>query len=223
QTAITIGFRVPENILDSLDKLRAVVWTWLHLGSIGRRSRRGYGSLLWEPQPGDLLDGFVVFNPQSDLATPSALENYLSQGLARVQSIWGAPDNSPRSTFPDQFQLASIDQIFVGQQLIDANGNVLTSIDDSPGGIMEIIHGLNENANGQREELGHAGRAPWRPSTPRQASPMLWRLFPLAGGGYVPVMTWSPLRTTNIPPGTDVWNYLNGKLGFQNSLAGNSL
>ncbi|RME46712.1 MAG: type III-B CRISPR module RAMP protein Cmr1, partial [Deltaproteobacteria bacterium] len=32
------------------EKLQAVVWTWLHLGSVGRRARRGYGSLLWHPR-----------------------------------------------------------------------------------------------------------------------------------------------------------------------------
>lgn len=174
QTIITIAFRVPESTQNLATKLQAVVWTWLHLGAIGRRSRRGYGSLLWIPQSGDLLESFVDFNPQTDLASSSALEQYLRRGLAAVQRIWGVPDTSPRTIFPDQFTFKSTDQVFVGKTLQDPNGNVLTSIDDSPGGILEIIHGINETASGPRRELGRAN--------PRQASPHALAAF--SSGGW---------------------------------------
>ena len=222
---IRLAFRLRGIDSANLDKFRAVIWTWLHLGTVGRRSRRGYGSFIWEPTTGDLLDGYDPLNPAVDLTNPVALEDYLRRGLKRVYAAWSAPSaTASRTTYP-AFTLASIDQIFVGQPFTH-NGQVLTHIADPVGEIRHIMHGLYTGASGPREELGHAGRAPWLPipkDPPRQASPVLWRLFPLTSGGFVPVMTWSPLTVTSIPSSTQVYRYLTGKLGFSNSLAGNPL
>lgn len=221
---LTLRFRIPQVQTPYLDKLRAVVWTWLHLGTIGRRCRRGYGSLLWEPQTGDLLDGFVKFNSETDLSSETNLADYLKRGLARVFSVWGAPARSTR-TLSNVFQLTGFDQVFIGKVFKDQNGNLLSDISDNVGGILQKIHGLRIAATGPRKELGHAGRAPWlampKPP-PRHASPIIWRLFPCAGG-FVAVMSWSPFSIITISSGNDVYRYLSNKLGIQKSLAGNTL
>ena len=227
--AFTLRFRLQPHQTHLREKFQAVLWTWLNLGTIGRRSRRGYGSLFWEPQPDDALHGFTEAVP-ADLESPTQLTQLLNSGCSAVRSAWGAPGSAPRSLSPF-FQLRSIDQIFVGQILRNSAGIVLREFDDSSNGIQYLIHGLNEAADPgaatPRKEMGHAGRAPrpWGGSPnfpPRHASPMLWRLFP-CGGGFVPVLIWSPFSTTTIPPGTQVHSYLSGSLQIGNSLWGKPL
>ncbi|MBW1698623.1 MAG: hypothetical protein JRH18_11545 [Deltaproteobacteria bacterium] len=221
---LTLRFRITSIQIPYLEKLRAVVWAWLHLGSIGRRSRRGYGSLLWEPKPGDLLDGFVDFNSGAALSSEANLAEYLKRGLSKVFSVWTVPVNSTR-TVSKVFRLASLGQVFFGHVFRDQKGKAIGAISDNIGGILHIIHGLNTSASGPRQELGHAGLAPWlaiQRQPPRHASPIAWRLFP-CNSGFVPVMTWSPFSTTTIPGGTDIYHYLTYTLGFHKSLAGNPL
>jgi CRISPR type III-B/RAMP module RAMP protein Cmr1 len=207
-----LRFGIPPHVLDEMNKIKAVVWTWLHLGSIGKRARRGYGSLLWMKEADDLLEGFVDFKLERDFASETALANYLKRGLAKVKSAWGAPiASASRSTY-DFYKLATIDQVFVGSQLREGR-IILDAVTDNRGGVLELIHG--SRASGRGKELGN--------SSPRLASPMMWRLFKLNTGGYVPVLTWSPREMSSLPAGSAIYGYLNGKLGFGNSLDGNPL
>lgn len=206
--------------------LRAVVWTALHLGAVGRRSRRGYGSLQWVPTPqqGDLLTDFVEggFDPGSDLASAVSLEAYLQRGLTKVCSILGSPAAGPPPAgraSSDWFQLQHVDQVFIGRQLTAAyNGRAAGDMED-------IIHGCGPY-NGrsidlaERSQLGRALPA----DGGRLASPMLWHIFQLQGRDYVPVMTWSPRDgVTSLTQGTGMYAYLTQRLGFANSLAGRAL
>ncbi len=209
QTAV-LRFRIP-GVVD-LREIQAVVWTWLHLGTIGWRARRGYGSLLWCPEPGDLLGGFVDFDPAQDLADPSKLAAYLKRGLAKVAAVLGAPDPSASRQPSEWFRLASFDQVFVGNVLHKSYGG-------SGLGMEHALHGLNPRDRG-RDNVLEMGD-----TRPRQASPMLWRVFPCKGegAGYIPVLTWSPLKATCIMPSSgQMATYLAG-LGFSSSLAGNLL
>ena len=225
---IELRFRLHDPQLR--EQLQAVVWTWLHLGSVGRRARRGYGSLLWRPKEGDLLSGFVDFDPESILFAPESdldlqkrLEEYLKEGLKKVVREVGRPTENERSSDDDRFQLATsdddrfqlatIDQVFVGKVL-------RAEYDKSPRGMEWFMHGwpwLNRsNRPQEKDQMGHVRG--------RLASPMMWRIFPCTGG-YIPVMTWSPRAgVTRISPRAGMYDdYLNGMLGFSKSLAGNLL
>lgn len=199
-----IHFRVPSSLDHrDLDQLRGVVWTWLHLGGIGRRSNRGFGSLLWRPEgeqtPGStsLLAGFVELEPTRDLADRRALELYLLRGLAKVATVFEARE--PKAaleatngrTWPS---LYSIDQVLVGRPL-ERDGRQLRFTGD--GGTLEsLIHGVGPNRlkGGEvtQKQLDvirkHFGKA----FDGRRPSPIRWRLFPTPAG-LVPVMVWFPV------------------------------
>lgn len=190
-----------------LKTLAAVVWTWIHLGTVGRRGRRGYGSLLWRPVDGDLLTtaGYAPLIRREVLAGTDELAGFLREGLARVQQQLEVPRTDADRMSHQFFRLDTLDQIFVGRRL-DA------SYDGEVGGMEHLLHGLGLNGRGpQSEEMG-------TPS-PRLASPMLWRAYPALGGGYIPVLTWSPLHATQIARGSGMHSYLSNHLGFHESLA----
>ncbi len=197
------------------EKLQAVVWTWLHLGSVGRRARRGYGSLLWHPREGDLLSDFVDFDHDTDLASKAALEGYLEKGLKQVERVMGRPSSrQARVSKNDRFQLATINQVFVGKVL-------KAKYDKSRTGMEFLIHGMDPiKRSRNRHEANQMGKA----LGGRLASPMMWRLFPCTQGGYIPVMTWSPREgVTRISRRVGMYDYLHGTLGFSDSLGGNPL
>lgn len=203
---VHIRFRLPDPQL--LPRLRAVVWTWLHLGSIGRRARRGYGSLQWVPETGDLLSEFIDFKPEKDLASRDTLRTYLAKGLTKTLEIH-PPMLVPDRVTGDWFRLQTPDQVFVGRELPDG-------YDPAGGSTEQTLHGLAEDSRGHAHgELGSSAK-------PRHASPMMWRVFRLATGKLVPVMTWSPLRTASVPP-SGLHDYLTSNLGISRSLAGNPL
>jgi hypothetical protein len=212
---VRIRFRLPDPTHQR--QLQAVVWTWLNLGTIGRRARRGYGSLQWvsSGRPDDLLEGFSEPRPQAVWETPADLENHLRVGFAQVQAVFppmagGGPGPAARSTCT-WFQVSTIDQIFVGRPLQGAY--------HKPGSQLEQdLHGMTiasrSTVPGEPREMGQP--------KPRLASPMMWRLF-RAPGGFIPVMTWSPIGVPQISKMSGMYKYLNGKLGFDLSLAGNPL
>lgn len=198
-----------------IPRLQAVFWTWLHLGAIGRRSRRGFGSLQWIPQSGDFLDGFVDFKPNEDLKNRETLKEYLIRGLEKVKVMWGAPHlkSVPRQTY-SFFCLHTIDQIFIGNIFKNANGLPLPGVDDKLNGIIHLMHGISITGEDDEWELGHK-----KPSgKKRQASPIMLRLYHL-GTGYLPLMVWSPLRKPRLnSPLKNVYDYLSKKLGITASL-----
>jgi len=220
QPELVLRFRVPPSIEPIRCQVQAAVWTWLHLGALGRRSRRGYGSLLWVPTkgPGDLLEGFVPdgFDWNRDLETPATLTDYLRRGLAAVESAIGAPSSSVARAPSTWFELRTIAQVFVGKVLAK-------SYDGEAGGMEDTLHGLGSPRSTNPAEVRQLGNLPG-PGQARQASPMLWRVFPVlgdSGNGFIPVMTWSPLDDTgveNLTPPSPMYEYLHDKLGFCESL-----
>jgi RAMP superfamily len=216
---VLLRFAVPDEAL--LDPLRAVVWTWLHLGAVGRRSRRGYGSLLWRPAAGDLLAGWPPLWPSRHLANREGLEKYLGEGFEHVRAELGVPVSKPRTACADE-RLTSLDQIFVGKELEgewDAAGG-----GGGKGTLEALVHGRNEQGRGgelERRQLG-SGK-------PRKPSPMLWRIFPVAGKrAYRAVLTWFPAGyDADVLPQIDrssgLYAYLHGDLGFDKSLTAGEL
>lgn len=214
---ITLKFNTDKVPARYLNPLKAVLWIWLHLGSIGKRSRRGFGSLQWLPASGDFLSDLFTFEPDEDLKSPDALREYLFHGLSKVNEIWKIPylKNRNRGTYPF-FCLHTIDQIFVGKIFHDADNNPIQKIDDNVGGIIHRMHGMTLGGEQSEWELGHKKKK----GKKRQASPMMWRLYKLKAG-YVPLLVWSPLTVTQIDKKSNVYGYLNGKLGFDSSLMEN--
>lgn len=208
--ALKIRFRFPRHLAadhDAQRRLKAIVWTWLHLGTIGRRSRRGYGSLLWHG--GDLLEGLEVGNPPEEWDNTSGLSDYLRNGLAWVEQVLSLPSSSAPRRAAGWFRLESTDQVFVGSVQNHR-------FDGTKTGMEFRIHGLNEGSRGG----SYSDRAQMGRARPRLASPMMWRLFRAKDGGWIPVMTWSPTDgVTRIPLKSDMYKYLKGTLGFDFSLA----
>ncbi len=218
---VLLRFGVPTGV--AFDRLQAVLWTWLHLGSAGRRSRRGYGSLQWLPSEGDLLAGWPPLWPGHHLRSPQALAGYLEEGLAQVATVCDRPGDGPRASGDER--LTTVDQVFVGKELPgawEAGGRRAASRGEA---LEQLVHGRNERGRGglpDRLQLGSAKKD-------RRPSPMMWRLFPVAGRpAYLPVMTWFPTgyeagAPVRLARDGELYKHLYGDLGFEKSLAGNDL
>ncbi len=245
---VHMRFALPSAEL--LPELQAVVWTWLHLGTIGRRSRRGYGAFTWETRPGDLLDGFLDdgFNPKVAFAGPSELASYLERGLRAAFSTLSivAGDHRASRAIDDDFRLASLDQVFIGRHLTEfplgpglkrhdhenfhyrwnvRTGGQARSDTDSRTALESLLHGLNWKYRGAAPENLQLGKSSSKP-----ASPMMWRLYPCTQGGHLPIMVWSPVSFANdrypqlqLDHAEDLCQYLEDDLGFSESIAGNHL
>ncbi len=214
---VLLRFAIPSDV--DLEELRAVLWTWLHLGTVGRRSRRGYGSLQWAPSKDDLLADWPPLWLFHHLVSKSTLETYLKEGMQRVASVLGRPDEGPRVS-TKLWELRTQDQVFVGKEL---PGIWQASNPKKAEGNLEgIVHGLNKDGRGTGPDQQQLGLA-----DPRLPSPMMWRLFPVADKqAFLPVMTWSPLDYTGYPQialGGGLYKYLHGELGFEKSLTGTEL
>jgi len=197
-------FRIDDPNL--VDRFRAVLWAWLHLGTVGRRARRGYGSLLWRPSDGDALEGFPVLDRGEALASREDLEAYLRLGLAAVRGRLGVPKEKGARVTGGWFQLRSLDQVFVGERLPVTYSRQVDGLED-------LLHGLGGRpSSGEGDEMGRMGNA-------RLASPMLWRVFPAAGAGYFTVMTWSPQGGVQLEEGASMHNYLQEDLKLSHSLS----
>ena len=244
---LRLRFAVPDARL--LPALQANVWLWLHLGAIGRRSRRGYGSLLWEPHEGDLLDGFLEqpFDRWSDLESPERLEAYLKRGIkAAFEALERPLAEFRRSTFSNpsktaDFTFHSLDQVFVGGEILpeeeaywhvarSTTGRLGPERGDSATSLESRLHGLAQDARGDelhRKQLGMGSSKP--------PSPMIWRVFPMptADDGHTVVMTWSPVDYANGPDapipqiapiaGGGLSDYLRNQLKLGRSLEGTEL
>jgi CRISPR/Cas system CMR-associated protein Cmr1 (group 7 of RAMP superfamily) len=216
--AFTIRFRVPEHLGHLQEQFRAVVWTWFHLGTIGLRSRRGYGAPLLTKKGAERFFGDDAGLPcvcqREFTGDPEKLAQRLATGLTTAINRFGGTPTSARMS-SNWFRLSSLEQVFVGKFL---NGK---EYDSMRHGMEDLLHGLDENArsnNGtEKKQLGRAKGG-------RQASPMLWRPIPVYGddrrlSGYIPVMTWSPLEDfpstpPQLSPRTGLDRYLREKLGF---------
>jgi RAMP superfamily protein len=217
---VVLRFGIPESI--ALDHLQAVVWAWLHLGTVGRRSRRGYGSLQWLPSEGDLLKDWPPLWPNHHLKSAKALEAYLREGLDKVASICGRPGRNPRQATD---ALLSQDQVFVGSKELKGKWQAETEPAYDKDSLEHIVHGLNEDARGPEPERSQLGFT--KPH--RLPSPILWRFFPIPGkAAFRSVMVWFPTDyPANSPVHLDldgrVFDHLRRNFGFQTSLAGNAL
>jgi hypothetical protein len=220
----TLRFRLPSDLsVGERQKLAAVAWTWLHLGGIGLRSRRGLGSLLWVSKSNDLIESGErnLQRPPEVFASRTALENHLRSGLETVGRILARPATHSLRASSDWFRLGTINQVFVGAPA-KINGGL--PIDSKSGweAVIQRLHGMREEdrgaSNDEKLQMGKAGRE-------RLASPMLWRVFrceaPDGQLCVVPVLTWSPIGSvTRLTPRTPMARYLTDNLGFNSSLAG---
>lgn len=219
---VILRFGIPPGV--RRDHLEAVLWTWLHLGTVGRRSRRGYGSLQWLPSEGDLLSGWPPLWPSHHLTSGPALARYFEEGLMKVGAILGRPDKQSR-TSGDDWRLTTLDQVFVGKELSGAWEASGTPSTVRGAALEEIVHGLNELGRGDAPDRHQLGST--KPD--RSPSPIMWRLFPVhKGGAFLPVMTWFPAGyqaavTPKLNPVGGVFKYLHDGLGFEKSLTGQSL
>jgi hypothetical protein len=218
---VLLSFAVPDTV--PLEKLQAVVWTFLHLGAVGKRSRRGYGSLLWRPAQDDLLADWPPLWPSHHLTNREALEGYLRSGFEKVRSILGVPETGARTGGAGE-RLQTTDQVFVGKEL--PGGWEAAGGGGAGGGrsLEDLLHGLNEESRGGEPERSQLGFG-----TPRLPSPMLWRVFSTANGrGVLPVMTWFPCGYEDgsspcLAADGELDGYVGGDLGFETSLAGGRL
>ena len=214
-----LRFGIPGDV--NLAELQAVLWTWLHLGSVGRRSRRGYGSLLWLPSQDDLLTGWPPLWPSHHLKSNEALERYLEAGLTKVGSICERPGRQDRQ---ETQSLDTLDQVFVGKELPGV-WQASAAPQSSRGNLEAITHGRNEDARGADPDRSQLGSANPR----RLPSPILWRFFPVPGkAAFRPVMTWfpssyGPAAPVKLNRSGGVFTYLHDQLGFEKSLTGNGL
>ncbi len=216
---VVLRFAVPAGV--RLDRLEAVLWTWLHLGTVGRRSRRGYGSLQWLPSEGDLLADWPPLWPYQSLGSPEALAVYLKKGLAKVAAILGRPGEEPRAP-GDGWKLTTLDQVFVGKELPGEWEAGRKRAGHAGAALEQLVHGRNEKHRGAEPDKSQLGSV----AGGRRPSPMMWRLFPTAGrSAYLPVMTWFPTgyeagAPVRLDRGGELFKYLHGDLGFDKSLAG---
>ncbi len=220
---VMLRFQVPDSVPRA--KLQAVLWTWLHLGTVGRRSRRGYGSFQWVPSKDDLLADWEPLWP-SHLKSNKTLEKYLAAGLTKVGSVFEWSDQQPRR---ETQGLDTLDQVFVGSKELRAKWDAAVGgsarVTARNGESLEsIVHGLNERDRGSdpdRKQLGFT--KPYR-----LPSPILWRFFRVPGKDvFLPVMTWFPAEYGTSPVRLDssgeVYRHLNEKFGFEKSLTGGDL
>lgn len=219
---VVLRFGIPDSV--PRDKLEAVLWTWLHLGTVGRRSRRGYGSFQWLPSEGDLLADWPQLWPKHHLRSRETLELFLAEGLTKAGAILPRPSQVPRAS-GDDWELSTLDQVFVGKELPGAWEAGGRPTADRGEALEQIVHGLNEVSRGSKPQSLQLGSI--KPD--RQPSPMMWRLFPIVGrAAYLPVMTWFPTGYKPTVPvqlarSEGVFKYLHEKLGFEKSLTGGDL
>lgn len=219
---VVLRLWIPDSV--PRDRLQAVLWTWLHLGTIGRRSRRGYGSVQWVPSEGDLLAGWPPLWPSHHLKSKEDLRTYLETGLTKVGSICRRPGRHDRQN--TEF-LDTLDQVFVGEKDLlgkwEADGGPAHGVGES---LESIVHGLNEKGRGA--DPAHPDRRQLGSASPRLPSPMMWRFFPIPGkAAFRPVLTWFPTGYKSTPVRLDrsgkVFHHLSEKFGFERSLAGGDL
>lgn len=200
-----IELTVPRRSLDAnphfFAALESIVWLSLSLGSVGKRSRRGYGSLSiqsmrfteigCEPQGTD----FPVFDrlfDDGDLA--GRLKNGI--GLAtdrmrawiqdemthnpRLAKLTGelTPQNSPVDKF---YQFGGLGQVFVGTPEADYL-QVMKHFN-------KVCHDLSSDDDHRRIYQDFIGNA-----NPRLASPVWLRVFQVAENRFVGVITFSPTQ-----------------------------
>lgn len=121
QPATTIMFRPRPNIADQanhVEALWAVVWTAFSFGSLGQRSRRGYGSLTIEAANGEPFDLPVFSTRPSMESLARSLHIGLERAIATVRMFLnaapsGASNAGTKREYP-YFQLAGADQARIG-------------------------------------------------------------------------------------------------------------
>lgn len=223
---------IPRNNMSEAEikVLIATIWLWGNLGAIGKRERRGFGSLILElknetnPFSFDLNEINIDFPLKESFEYTEELEGHLQKGVSLVWKVYNqwikeinfttkknlindisstpAPENS---TF---FILQSFEQIFVGNKsFID-----IDAIDN--------FHG-DSTCKG----LG------WAEKKNRMASPVFIRMHKIkksSAENYLPVVTWCKQdKVNNKDPNNSALKYLkrniDGQRVFERNLNGGSL
>ncbi len=185
----------------AIEALKAAIWLWANLGSVGNRARRGFGCP-------SLLDDDKVFKvyphvEQGNFESQESLTKHLKDGTtAALNNIKEYIDSQndktsdvtigPVSGNADFFILGGCGQIMVGDkpsEILFTDDELKLKPDSSAKGLMNIIHGCTRN-----NEIGM--------STPRYASPVYVRLHKVKNL-YYPVATWSRQPVCNYADSCD--------------------
>ncbi len=177
------------------DALLAVVWIALTLGSLGKRSRRGYGSLsiaavhaMGNGGCGAALPTLANANDGQDLAERITVGlGIAEQSVTTWMQEQGVTAQPEPSYIEEFFQFGGEEQVYIGQAPSKA--------DDAPWQpLMERFNqachdGLSQNAPRYRKYIGKSNRL---------ASPV-WLRFHGTDAGHVAVVTRSSLDDVAIP------------------------
>jgi len=157
--------------------LAGVTWLSFALGSIGKRSRRGYGSLLLTGLSGAGDPGLPVFR-QTD--TAEILRKNLEDGVRKSLELirtWTGQTGS-HSDLPGFFQLGGCRRVYLGAH---ASG-----LDTLLKNLMNTMHQLkSDSPHDFNAQLGSAIGT-------RRPSPLWFRVYPINSGKYRLLATWSP-------------------------------
>ena len=181
------SFEREKNFITLTRWLQLSIALWSSLGSIGCRSRRGFGSpdvdmkrcdeslrKLFTPLDLESVNTLAIsLRSRLNAIRNLAQTNFSDDALIDLDQDRSSPTwerNYPPSSPYPFFQLRSLDQVFVGKSLGTDRDNAITQ-----------IHGSSED-----DDLGYAD------GEKRLASPWYLRLFQLQGGQYVPVATFCP-------------------------------
>ena len=180
--------------------LASIIVLWSTLGSIGQRSRRGFGSVrlfkeksngffnfarlfgtdnFYPPEKFKDIEGLKEFiETVVDKTVDIQLKYFEAIGISGASNRINRPLND--KTFTDMFCLMSREQILIGEKLGKSlyDTDAIKNNEKDENGVIYRVHGTNAD----REEHG-SGK-------PRLASPLYIRLHKI-DGQYIPVATMS--------------------------------
>ncbi len=222
-----------------VEALLLTIWTWAHLGGIGNRARRGFGSpvICKSDDVTDAFTGFILSKKESALPLPEIQEYFTSSPelteLLRcgLKTVWGrfsdyvreqgyevggdiATDDRPIDR--RFFVLSSLDQVSV-------SGMAFRSLDGNAGAISKV-HGSRACA-----DLGISERRN------RWASPASIRFHVLkddtGSEQFIPVLAWCHQKGISSSPGDlrdpaklpQLRQFLTNDAGFGTTIKGTDL
>jgi CRISPR/Cas system CMR-associated protein Cmr1 (group 7 of RAMP superfamily) len=173
--------------------LAAALWLATNLGAVGKRARRGAGSLaLSEWTSGDSYN-----LPAGRAADLDELRAQLTQGFTQaLRLIQGHCGNQGRTAAADSFSVVGCQDIYVGTHSFATEGELRRAISAATHSF------LQQHGRDYGQAMGHAR------SKDRLASPLFIRISVVGNGRdqqYYPVMTWSQSRDPRTAHVTDAF------------------
>ena len=112
--------------------LEATIWLWGHLGGLGARVRRGFGSVYLEPEEGDILP--IWFGRAE---SPEKLAGFLENGLRECREVFataleGIPRPQDTPTSPDSLVLDNrFAELYIGTKVFDDWSGALEAVGEA--------------------------------------------------------------------------------------------